>query len=51
MDYTFQFSVVFRELPYLLGGALVTFQIAYITFWCGAFIGVFGAVAKVKSDP
>ena len=47
MDYTFQFSVVFRELPYLLGGALVTLQIAFTTFWCGAFIGVFGAVAKV----
>ncbi len=47
MDYTFQFSVVFEELPYLLGGASVTLQIAFITFWCGALIGIFGAIAKV----
>jgi polar amino acid transport system permease protein len=47
MDYTFQFSAVFEELPYLLGGAWVTLQIAFITFWCGALIGIFGAIAKV----
>ena len=47
MDYTFQFTEVFKELPYLLGGALVSLQIAFITFWAGAFIGIFGAVAKV----
>lgn len=47
MDYTFQFSAVIDELPYLLGGALVTLQIAFITFWCGALIGIFGAIAKV----
>lgn len=47
MDYTFQFSVVLEELPYLLGGAWVTLQIAFFTFWCGAFIGIFGAIAKV----
>lgn len=47
MDYTFQFTPVFEELPYLLGGAWVTLQIAFITFWCGAFIGIFGAIAKV----
>ena len=47
MDYTFQFSEVFKELPYLLGGAIITLQIAFITFWAGAVIGIFGAVAKV----
>ena len=47
MDYTFQFSEVFDELPYLLGGALITLQIAFITFWAGAVIGIFGAIAKV----
>lgn len=47
MDYTFQFEQVFPELPYLLGGALVTLQIAFVTFWVGAVIGVAGAVAKV----
>ena len=47
VDYTFQFSEVFKELPYLLGGAIITLQIAFITFWAGAVIGIFGAVAKV----
>ena len=47
MDYTFQFSEVLGDLPYLLGGAIVTLQIAFITFWGGAVIGIFGAVAKV----
>ncbi|MGB5346139.1 MAG: amino acid ABC transporter permease [Woeseia sp.] len=47
MDYTFQFSAVLDELPYLLGGAGVTLQIAFFTFWLGAMIGIVGAVAKV----
>ena len=46
MDYTFQFSEVLAELPYLLGGALVTLQIAFISFWGGAVIGLGGALAK-----
>ena len=51
MDYTFQFAEVFKELPYLLFGALVTLEIAFIAFWGGAFIGIFGAVAKVYGGP
>ena len=51
MDYTFQFSEVFAELPYLLGGALVTLQIAFISFWGGAAIGLGGALAKVYGGP
>ncbi|MEO1201174.1 MAG: amino acid ABC transporter permease [Pseudomonadota bacterium] len=47
MDYTFQFAAVFEELPYLLGGALITLQIAFVSFWGGAVIGLFGAIAKV----
>ncbi len=47
MDYTFQFAAVFEELPYLLGGALVTLEIAFVSFWGGAVIGLFGAIAKV----
>jgi polar amino acid transport system permease protein len=47
MQYTFQFSEVFRELPYLLGGALVTLQVAFLSFWLGAAIGLFGALGKV----
>jgi len=51
MDYAFQFSEVFDELPYLLGGAAVTLQIAFVTFWAGAFVGIFGALAKVYGGP
>ena len=51
MDYTFQFAVVFAELPYLLGGALITLQIAFVAFWGGAAIGLVGAIAKVYGGP
>ena len=51
MNYTFQFSEVFAELPYLLGGAVVTLEIAFVTFWCGAVIGLGGALAKVYGSP
>jgi polar amino acid transport system permease protein len=51
VDYTFQFAEVFKELPYLLFGALVTLEIAFIAFWGGALIGIFGAVAKVYGGP
>lgn len=47
MDYTLQFTEVFAEFPYLLGGALVTLQIAFVSFWGGAVIGLGGALAKV----
>ena len=46
MDYTFQFGAVLDELPYLLGGAAVTLQIAFVSFWGGALIGLVGALAK-----
>jgi polar amino acid transport system permease protein len=47
MNYTFQFAEVLDDLPYLLRGAALTLQIAFISFWGGALIGIFGAVAKV----
>ena len=47
MDYSFQFGSVLKDLPYLLGGAVVTLQIAFVSFWGGAFIGIIGAVANV----
>ena len=47
MNYTFQFTEVFEQLPYLLGGAALTLQIAFISFWGGALIGLAGAIAKV----
>lgn len=47
MHYTFQFSQVFDAFPYLLGGALVTLEVAFVCFWLGAVIGLFGALGKV----
>lgn len=47
MNYTFQFGVVLREFPYLIGGALISLQIAFLAFWMGAVLGLFGAVGKV----
>ncbi len=46
MNYTFQFGQVTGQLPYLLGGALVTLEIALVAFWAGAVIGLFGALGK-----
>jgi polar amino acid transport system permease protein len=51
MDYTFQFGDVFAQLPYLLGGALVSLQIAFISFWAGCIIGIGGAVTRVYGGP
>lgn len=47
MNYTFQFGEVFSELPYLLGGAVITVQIVFISFFVGAVLGLFGALGKV----
>lgn len=48
MNYTFQFSVVLQQLPYLLAGAVITLQVAFLSFWLGAVIGLFGALAKLR---
>lgn len=48
MNYTFQYSVVFQQLPYLIGGAIVTLEVAFLSFWLGAVIGLAGAVAKLR---
>lgn len=47
MNYTFQFGEVFAQLPYLLGGALITLQIVFVAFFGGAVLGLFGALGKV----
>ncbi len=47
MNYTFQFGEVIAELPYLLGGALVTLQLVFIAFFAGALLGLLGALGKV----
>jgi polar amino acid transport system permease protein len=51
VNYTFQFSVVFARLPYLLGGALLTLEMAFMIFWGAAIIGLFGAMGKTFGSP
>ncbi len=47
MNYTFQYGVVLDKLPYLLDGAVLTLEIAFLSFWLGAVIGLAGALGKV----
>ena len=51
VEYTFQFGDVFAQLPYLLGGALVTLQIAFLSFWAGRRHRHFGATSRVYGGP
>jgi polar amino acid transport system permease protein len=51
MSYTFQFGVALDRLPELLEAALLTLQLAFLGFWGGALIGVFGATAKTFGGP
>lgn len=46
MNYTFQFGVALAELPELLQGAILTFELGILTFWGGALIGLLGAALK-----
>ena len=46
MDYTFQFGVITKHLPYLIGGAWVSLLLAFLAFWAGAVIGLLGAMGK-----
>jgi His/Glu/Gln/Arg/opine family amino acid ABC transporter permease subunit len=49
--YRFAFAGTLAQIPYLLGGALVSLQIAFISFWIGALIGLFGAIGKQYGGP
>lgn len=42
--YRLDWTPVLAQLPYLLGGAAVSLQIAFLTFWAGAAIGLVGAI-------
>jgi polar amino acid transport system permease protein len=46
MDYTFQFGQIWPRLPYLLGGAWLSLQIAFLAFCGGIMIGTFCAAVK-----
>ena len=48
MKYTFQYGQVLAYLPYLLTGAWITLQIAFLAFIGGMVIGLFGALAKTS---
>lgn len=45
MGYTLQYGQVVNYIPYLLGGAWISLQIAFLCFWCGLAIGMVNAVA------
>jgi polar amino acid transport system permease protein len=51
VNYTFQLGVALDRLPELLHGAWLTLQLAFLGFWGGALIGVFGATAKTFGGP
>jgi polar amino acid transport system permease protein len=46
MQYTVHFGQVLKYMPYLLGGAWLSFQIAFLAFCGGMVIGLAGAMAK-----
>jgi polar amino acid transport system permease protein len=51
VTYTFQYGQVFPYLPYLLGGAWITLQIAFLAFAGGMLIGLVGALARTSQSP
>ena len=46
--YVFQFRPVFRELPLLLSGALVTLHISILTLFFSFIIGTIGALCRLS---
>ena len=46
MAYSIDFSDIWPRLPYLLGGAWLSLQIAFLAFCGGMVIGLFGAMAQ-----
>ncbi len=50
MKYTFQYGQVLGYLPYLLAGAWITLQIAFLAFLGGMLIGLAGAAARTSGS-
>jgi polar amino acid transport system permease protein len=48
VKYTFQYGQVVGYLPYLLAGAWITLEIAFLAFAGGMVIGLVGALAKTS---
>ena len=51
MHYTFQFGQVSARIPYLLGGAVVSLELALVSFGLGAVIGLVGASTLAYGAP
>lgn len=51
MNYTLQFGQAWPYLPYLLGGAWLSLQIAFLAFCGGMVIGLAGAMVKTRTWP
>jgi polar amino acid transport system permease protein len=50
MSYTFQYGQVLPYLPYLLAGAWITLQIAFLAFGGGMLLGLLGALARTSGS-
>lgn len=51
MNYTLQYGQILPSLPYLLGGALLSFWVALLAFAGGMVIGLFGAFGRIFGGP
>jgi len=51
MSYTLQFGQVWPHVPFLLAGALLSLQIAFLAFCGGLLIGTLGAAGKSFGGP
>ncbi len=51
MNFAVDFSDIWPRVPYLLGGAWLSLQIAFLAFCGGMIIGLFGAMAKTYGGP
>lgn len=51
MSYTLQYGQIWPYLPFLLDGALLSLQIAFLAFCGGLFIGTLGAAGKTFGGP
>ena len=47
MPYSIHFNLIWKYIPYLLNGAMLSFQIAILAFLGGMIIGLIGASAKI----
>ncbi|MGE0705287.1 MAG: amino acid ABC transporter permease [Vicinamibacterales bacterium] len=51
MSYTLQYGQIWPHIPFLLDGALLSLQIAFLAFCGGLFIGTLGAAGKSFGGP